>query len=170
MKISSIVCLYYLSTLSSNSPGQLNVFWHDCYSLCVDGAQICVFKETDQVSFTGFLKSADGCTLEPEICLEILCDFTYKTLEWQFTDQQFSGLLVTSDFTKSDCTGPVSVGLLNTSRGRGALTRGLCGQLLTWCLSTSGLPSCLLSTGHCSGKTLVREVEIVRFFPVSFSQ
>ena len=40
-----------LSTLSSDSSCQLDVLWHDGDPLCVDGAEIGVFEEADQVSF-----------------------------------------------------------------------------------------------------------------------
>ena len=36
-----------LSTFSTNSPCQLDVFWHDSYTFCVDGAQVGVFEESN---------------------------------------------------------------------------------------------------------------------------
>jgi hypothetical protein len=53
-----------------------------------------------------YLKSAYGSTLEAEICLEVLRNFTDKTLEWQLPDQQLSGLLVSSNFSKGHSTWP----------------------------------------------------------------
>ena len=44
-----------LSSFSSDSSGELNVLWHDCDSLGVDGAQVCVFEKSDEVRFGGFL-------------------------------------------------------------------------------------------------------------------
>ena len=49
--------------------------------------------------------------------LEILSDFTNKSLEWEFANKQFSGFLITTDFTKSDSSGPESMGLLHTTSG-----------------------------------------------------
>ena len=40
-----------LSSFSTDSSGQLDVLWHDGDPLCVDGAQVGVFEETDEVSF-----------------------------------------------------------------------------------------------------------------------
>ena len=40
-----------LSTFSTDTSGQLDVLWHNGDSLGVDGAQVSVFKETNQVSF-----------------------------------------------------------------------------------------------------------------------
>lgn len=45
-----------LSTLSTDTASQLNILWHDGYSLSVDGAQVSIFKKTDQVGLTGFLQ------------------------------------------------------------------------------------------------------------------
>jgi histone H3 len=93
-----------LSTFSSNSSGQLNVLGHDGHSLGVDGAKVAVFEETNQISFSSFLKGSNSRGLEAKICLVVLSDFTNKSLEGQFSDQQFSRLLVSSDFSQSDGT------------------------------------------------------------------
>jgi hypothetical protein len=47
----------------------------------MNGAEIGVFKQGYQVGFTGLLKSQDGGRLEAQVVLEILRDFTDKTLE-----------------------------------------------------------------------------------------
>ena len=39
-----------LGPLASDPPGQLDVFGHDGHSLGVDGAQVGVLKQSDQVS------------------------------------------------------------------------------------------------------------------------
>ena len=105
-----------------NSAGQLNVLGHDGDPHGVDGAQFGVLKETNEVGFASFLKSHHSGALETQICLEILSDFSYKTLEGQLADQQLSTLLVTTDLTKSDCTRPVTMRFLESAGGRSALT------------------------------------------------
>ena len=55
----------------------------------------------------------------PEISFEILSNFSHETLEGQFTDEELSGFLVTTDLTESDGTGTVTMGFLDTSGGRG---------------------------------------------------
>lgn len=47
--------------------------------------------------------------------LEVLSNFTNETLERQLPDQQFGGLLISSDFTESDSSGPETMGLLHTT-------------------------------------------------------
>ena len=49
--------------------------------------------------------------LESEISLEILSDFSYKSLERQFPNEQFGRLLILSDLTEGDCSRSVSVRL-----------------------------------------------------------
>jgi len=103
----------------------------------MDGAQIGILEERDEVSLNGLLKSTDGGGLEAKVRLEVLSNLTDETLEWELSDQELGGLLVTTDLTESDGTGLVSVGLLDTSGGWGAFAGSLGSQLLTGCLSTS---------------------------------
>ena len=48
--------LSFLGTLSADAAGELNVFRHDGHTLGVDGAEICVLEESNQVCFACFLK------------------------------------------------------------------------------------------------------------------
>lgn len=137
-----------LSTLATDTSGQLDVLRHDGHTLSMDGAEVGVLEESDQVSLAGLLQSHDGRALEAQISLEVLSDLTYKTLEWQLADEKLGGLLVTTDLTESNCSGPVTMGLLHASSGRGALASGLGGQLFAWSLAPGGFTSGLLSTGH----------------------
>ena len=137
-----------LSTLSTDTASQLDVFWHDGDTFGVDGAQVGVLEETDQVCLAGLLKGHDGRALEAEISLEVLSDFTYKTLEWQLADEKLGGLLVTTDLTESDGSWPVSVGLLDTSGGWGTLASCLGGELLARSLSSGRFTSGLFCSCH----------------------
>ena len=137
-----------LSTLSADTAGKLDVLGHDGDTLGVDGAQVGVFEESYEVGLGSFLEGHDGRGLEAEISLEVLGDFTDKTLEGEFADEELSALLVTADLTESHGTGPVPVGLLDTSCGRGGLASCLGGELLAWGLASGGLACGLLSTSH----------------------
>ena len=138
-----------LSTFTTDTAGKLDVLWHNGDTLGVDGAQVGIFEKTDQVSFRCFLESHDGGRLETQVSLEVLGDFTDKTLEGQFADQQFSGFLVTSDLTESDCSWAISVGFLNSSSGWGRFSGSLGCQLFTGSFSSGGFTGGLLGTGHC---------------------
>ncbi len=143
----------FLSTLSTDTASQLDVLGHDGHTLGVDGAQVGVFKETDQVSLASLLQGHNSGALETEIGLEVLGDLTDQTLEGQFADQQLSALLVTTDLTESHGTGPVTMGLLDTSGGRSALTRRLGCQLLARSLSSGRFAGGLLGTSHDDTQT-----------------
>merc|ERR1739846_224396 len=106
-----------LGPLSPDSPGQLDVLWHDGHTLGVDGAQVSVLEQTNQVRLTGLLKSSNSSRLESEISFEILSDFSDETLEGKLPDEELSGLLVSPDLTESHSSGPVSVRLLDSSGG-----------------------------------------------------
>ena len=107
--------------------------------LGVDGTQVGVLKEGDEVGLDGLLESTDGRGLEAKVGLEVLGDLTNETLEWELSDQKLSGLLVTTDLTESDGSWLISVRLLDTSGGWCGLASCLGGELLTWGLATSGL-------------------------------
>ena len=137
-----------LRALSADTTGELDVLRHDGDTLGVDGTQVSVLKETNEVGLCGLLEGKDSRSLEAEVTLEILGDLTDKTLEGKLADEQVGGLLVTTDLTESDGSGAVTVGLLHTSGGGGGLTSSLGGELLTRSLSSGRLTGGLLGTSH----------------------
>ncbi len=138
----------FLGTLSTDTASQLDVLGHDGDTLSVDGAEVGVFKETDQVSLASLLQGHNSRALESQIGLEVLCDFTDQTLEGQLADQQLSALLVTTDLTEGHGARPVTMGLLDASSGRGTLTSGLGCQLLARSLTSGRFARGLLGTSH----------------------
>ena len=80
--------------LASDPPCQLDVLGHDSNPLGMDGAEVGVLKESDQVGLAGLLKGHHSRTLEPQISLEVLSNLTDKPLEWKLADEQLCGLLV----------------------------------------------------------------------------
>ena len=145
--------MMHLRALSTNAAGELNVLGHDGHTLGVDGAQVGVLEKTDKVGLSGFLEGKNGRSLEAKITLEILSDLPYQTLEGELADEEISGLLVTTDLTKSDSSGAVPVGLLDASGGGGRLTSSLGGELLAGGFASGGFTGGLLGTGHfeCCG-------------------
>ena len=137
-----------LSSLSSDTSSQLDVLRHDGYSLGMDGTQVGVLKQTNQVSLTGLLESHDSRALEPQISLEVLGNLSHQTLEGQFSDEQLSRFLVSPDLSQSYSSWSVSVRLLYSSCGRCTLPGSLGSQLLPGSFSSSGFSCSLLSTCH----------------------
>jgi hypothetical protein len=115
----------------------------------VDGAEVGILKEGDEVRLDGLLESTDGGGLESEIRLEVLGNLTDQTLEGELSDEELGRLLVSSNLTESDGTGLVAVRLLDTSGRWGGLASSLGSELLARGLATSGLAGGLLSAGHC---------------------
>ena len=111
----------------------------DGNTLGVNGAQVGVLKERDEVRLDRLLESANGGRLESEVGLKILGDLTNAALEGELSDKELGRLLVSSNLTKSDSTGLVAVGLLDTSGRRGRLAGSLGSELLSRGLATGGL-------------------------------
>ena len=86
-----------LGTLSTDSTSQLDVFRHDGNPLGMDGTEIGVLKETDEVSLTGLLQSHDSGALEPQVSLEVLGNLPDQMLEGQLSDKKLCRLLVPPD-------------------------------------------------------------------------
>lgn len=103
----------HLAALATETAGKSNVTRLDRDTLCVDGSQVCVFEEADQVGLGSLLKGTNSRALETQVGLEVLCDFTHETLEGQLADQEFRRLLVATNFTQSDGTRLVAVRLLD---------------------------------------------------------
>jgi hypothetical protein len=109
----------------------------DGNTLGVDSSQVGIFEKRDKVCLSSFLKSHDGRRLEAEISLheekrvrtmeseseqvityfEVLSNFTDKSLEGEFANEQLGRLLVTTNFTESHSSGPEAMGLLHTTSG-----------------------------------------------------
>ena len=141
----------HLRSFASDSSSELDILGHDGNSLGVDGAQVGVLEEADEVSLSGFLESQDGGALESKVSLVVLGQLSHQSLEGQLSDEELSGLLVSSDLSESHGTGSVSVGLLHTSGGGGGLSGSLGGQLLSGGLASGRLSSGLLSSSHGNG-------------------
>ena len=137
-----------LSTLTTDTAGKLDVLGHDGDTLGVDGAEVGVLKQTDEVSLAGLLEGHDGRALEAEVSLEVLGDLTDETLEGELADEELGGLLVSSDLTESNGSWPVSVGLLDSSGGGSRFAGSLGGQLFPGGLASGGFASGLLGTSH----------------------
>ena len=118
---------FCLSSLSTDATSQLDVLGHDGDALGMDGAQVGVLEETNQVCLASFLKCGHGRALKAQIGLEVLRDLAHQALKGQLADEQLGGLLVAADLTESHCARTISVRLLDAAGGRCALTGSLGG-------------------------------------------
>jgi hypothetical protein len=60
---------FFLSALASDAAGQLNVLGHDGHALGVDGAQVGVLEQANQVGLSGLLQGQQGRALEAQVAL-----------------------------------------------------------------------------------------------------
>ena len=152
----------HLRALTTDAAGEVDVTGHDGDTLGVDGAQVGVLEETDDVGLSSLLKGEDGGGLEAEIALEVLGDFANEALEGKLPEEELSGLLELADLTKSHSAGAVAVGLLDTSGGGGALAGGLGGEGLAGGFATGGFACSLLGTSHLIGCVITDEAVAAR--------
>ena len=82
----------------------------------MNGAQVRVFEERDQIGFAGLLQCADSCRLKTQVSLEILSDFTNEPLKWEFANEQFGRFLIATNLTQSDGTWTEAMRLLDATR------------------------------------------------------
>lgn len=118
-------------------------------SLGMDGCKIRVLEQRNKVGLSSLLERHDSGGLETKVRFEILSDFTNEPLKWQLADEEVCGLLVSPDFTESDRSRTVTMGLLDTASSSRCLScRRLGSDLLARSLSSSGLAGSLLGAGH----------------------
>ena len=114
----------------------------------MDGAEVGVFEESNHVGLGGFLESEDGRALESQVILELRGNFSDKSLEGKFPDEELSALLESSDFPEGNGSGSESVGLLDSTGLGGGLLSLFVSNVLSGGLSTSVLSSSLFCTSH----------------------
>jgi hypothetical protein len=67
----------------------------------VNGAQVRIFKQTDQVSLGGLLQSQHSRALKPQIGLEVLYNLPHQPLKRKLANQKLSRLLVLANLRPS---------------------------------------------------------------------
>ena len=137
-----------LGTLSTDAAGKLDVLGEDGDTLGMDGAEVGVLEESNEVRLGGLLESSDSRALEAEVGLEVLGNLADKTLEGELADEELGRLLVATDLTESDGSRAVAMGLLDSSRGGGRLAGSLGGEGLAGSLSSGRLAGGLLCACH----------------------
>ena len=97
-----------LGALAADAPGKVHVLGHDGDALGVDGAQVGVLEETNEVGLGRLLEGHDGGALEAQVGLEVLGDLADEALEGELADEQLGGLLVLPVALKGARDGRVS--------------------------------------------------------------
>ena len=68
----------------------MKISGHDGDSLGVDGAEVGVLEEGDEVGLGGFLEGEHGGALEPQFLLELVGDLADESLEGKLSDEEVS--------------------------------------------------------------------------------
>uniref|UniRef100_A0A8R7PIE1 Uncharacterized protein n=1 Tax=Triticum urartu TaxID=4572 RepID=A0A8R7PIE1_TRIUA len=142
-----------LGALPADAAGELDVLGHDGDALGVDGAEVGVLEEPDEVRLGGLLQRGHGGALEAQVRLEVLRDLPHQPLEGELADEQLRALLVLADLAQRDGSRAETVRLLHAAGGRGGLARRLGRQLLSRRLAAGGLARRLLRAGHRSWRS-----------------
>ena len=145
----SLKKMFPSGSLSSDSSGELHVLWHDGNSLGVDGAQVGVLEKTNHVGLGSLLEGKDGRGLESEVRLEVRGDFSNESLEWEFSNEELSRFLESSDFSEGNSSWSESVGSLDTSWSWSFTLGLLVSNVLSWLFSTGHFSSGMLGSCHC---------------------
>jgi hypothetical protein len=116
----------------------------------MDGAQVSVFEERDEVLLAGFLYREERRALEPEVTFKVVGDLADESLEWQLADEEAGAFLVATDLTECDCSRSVALCFLNAASAWGGLAGCLGCELLAWSFSACGLSGSLLGSGHAA--------------------
>ena len=82
-------------------------------------AQVGVLEKSDEVGLCRLMQRKNRVGLETNVFLEILRNLSHQTLKGFFADEQFRGLLVTANFTKSNRPRAVAMGFLDAAGSRG---------------------------------------------------
>ena len=145
-------------TLSTDPARELHVLRGDRHALGVQGAEIRVLKEADELGLRRLLQREDCRRLEAEIRLHIMRNLTHKALERQFADEELRGLLLAPDLAESDRAG-AEAGLLRLAlQAVDTLARRMHREHPRF-LTTRPFAGSLLRTSHWSGES-VRKMEM----------
>jgi hypothetical protein len=78
----------------SRLPSEHHVLGHDGDALCVNGTQVGVLKQSNEVSFRSLLEGKYSCALEMTVRLELLSNLSYQTLEWRGRQRKCPALMM----------------------------------------------------------------------------
>ena len=93
--------------LPSDMSGQLDILRHDCDAFDVNGAQVSVFKKTDEICLCHLLQCQDCPTGKVEPAFKVLGNLPYQSLKWEPSYKHLHRLLESADFTKGHSTWPI---------------------------------------------------------------
>jgi hypothetical protein len=82
----------------------------------VEGTEVGVFEETNEVSLSSLLECKDSGALESDVLVELRSDPADESLEGELSDEELGGLLETTDLMENNTAGSESAGLIDSTR------------------------------------------------------
>ena len=99
------VVVFFFILLAPNTSCELNISNHDGDSFGVNGCQIGIFEQMDEIIFSGFLKGHQGLACPAKFLAGtsemVLGHLSHESGKRQFPQQQISRPLITLHHTKS---------------------------------------------------------------------
>lgn len=94
--------VFVSEAFSSDSSSKMHVFTHDSYSSSMKCTKVNVFKESNDISFSSFLKGMKRGSLETKIWVKSIGQMSNKSLEWKFLHKSSCWFLVSLDLSKGN--------------------------------------------------------------------
>jgi hypothetical protein len=135
-------------SFSSDSARELEVFGHDGDSFCMNCTKIGVFKNTYYVCFSSFLEGKNSRCLKAELILIFSSNFSNKSLERKFSDEEVCALLKFANFTKSNSPRSKAVTLFSIFLSGSMLLSLILRDVLPRSFASGVLACCLLGASH----------------------
>ena len=89
-------------SVAPDAPGQVHVLLLHGDASSVDGAEVGVLEQPDNVSFRGFLERVEGLALESQLVIHVCRDASDKPLEAGSGQKHIYTLLVALDLSEGD--------------------------------------------------------------------
>ena len=153
--------------VAPDAPGQVHVFFLDGYAPGVDGAEVRVLEQPDNVRLGGFLKCVKRLRLETQLVIHVCRNASDKSLEAGPGQKHIYTLLVALDLSQGDRARLVSHLALffDTTVGRGSLLDSLARLVdLHWHLGGGLRLRSNLGLGHFTVKMLLEEFGLFQIF------
>ena len=106
----NLITLFWLSvdivkvTIPSDSASKVHVLFHYCSTFGMNSAEVCVLKESNNVSFSSFLEGYKCLRLKSELMVNITNKCANESLKWSTRKQTFDVFLIALNLTEHNCT------------------------------------------------------------------
>ena len=98
------IMVFISESFTSNSSRKVHVFAHHSNSTSMECAEVDIFEESDDISFSSFLEGSKGGGLESEFVVVSLSQWSNKSLEGKSLHEASGRFLVSLDLSHSNCT------------------------------------------------------------------